>query len=925
MNNGINEKPDNEPENLSNYYFLKTIGKGTFGKVKLGVHIPTNEKVAIKVLEKSKIQSKKDLERIQKEIKYLKLFNHPNIVKIYEIVEDETNFYIIMEYVSGGELFNYIVKNKRLNEQETSFFYSQIIHIIKEIHKFKICHRDIKPENLLLTSNKTLKIIDFGLSNEYCDFLYTPCGSPCYASPEIISGNQYSGIAIDLWASGIILFSMLCGYLPFDDKDNDTLFSKILQCKVVFPKKYHLSEEAKDLIKKILQPNPTKRINLEEILNHPFLAYGNKRYKEKVNTGIFKQDELLINYMINEMKIPNEIELRKSILNNKHNGYTTTFNLLKKKYIEGRLNYSFKKSKTPMNFCIINPERKNNFIRSSRSIRKTLLACRYKEIENKKLNNNSLVKDIGNMIKQKFNENNNNIIIINNTDSSIHQPIKMNSLIHNLFTDNRNNNTINNNTVNNNSINNSSINNSIINNTKQNILSNSVNYRNNLRKISRKINSSVSIEKHLKEKLRGFNTSRVNNKLIKNEDHIQMQSPIISGYRLSKIKGKHARPKKYLNISLVNDSLVYSNNTMNISNNLPNNENYIIEPEYKTRHRLGTSVNRCFENNFINKNLYHQNEYKKKIISGLYIKCIANLDNSKKKIMHSWENSKDKDPKNSNKNDNNFNNSVENIDAVLNESINKANNSYYNTNNNINIEDENFNKNLNYNNKENIINSEIKPLNKHFRKLKYITLSNINKNNNKSIYDQSEKTKNKYLKTSPDLKGYEETSKISNKIGKMLPEKITVNKNKELPFYMREKLSLNLSSAGAGTRTEQKILNQRKAIYYSKKVTKPINCPKKETTLMKKYNTEYLLASVKLTAIKIREIIKKFCKEEGFTFIKDNIKFTIFLDKSKKNSFIAEIKTNDQDCNHEIKLIHNSGDEIKTKIIMKKLLFAVVK
>ena len=183
---------------LTNYEFIQTIGEGTFGKVKLALHNLTQEKVAIKILEKNKIKNQKDLERIEKEIKYLKMLNHPNIVKIYEIIEDENNFYISMEYVPGGELFNYIVKNKRLTDSESSFFYSQIIHIIQEIHKHKICHRDLKPENLLLSQNKTIKLIDFGLSNEYQDFLDTPCGSPCYASPEVIKGKKYSGLEIDL-------------------------------------------------------------------------------------------------------------------------------------------------------------------------------------------------------------------------------------------------------------------------------------------------------------------------------------------------------------------------------------------------------------------------------------------------------------------------------------------------------------------------------------------------------------------------------------------------------------------------------------------------------------------------------------------------------------------------------------------------------
>ena len=327
-------------DSLENYTFIKTIGEGTFGKVKLAIHKLTQEKVAIKILEKKKINNEKDLERIKKEIKYLKMLNHPNIIKIYEIIESEDNFYISMEYVSGGELFNYIVKNKRLNEDETSFFYSQIIHIIKEIHKHKICHRDLKPENLLLTQNKTIKLIDFGLSNEYEDYLITPCGSPCYASPEVIKGKKYSGLGIDLWASGIILFSMLCGYLPFDDKNNDELFKKILKCKIEFPKKNIISENAQDLIRKILEPEQSKRIKLEEILNHPFLSYGNKRYKEKIKIDINKQDKLIINYMENIMGISNKNDIIKdNINNNRHNHITTIFYLLKKKYNEGRFDY----------------------------------------------------------------------------------------------------------------------------------------------------------------------------------------------------------------------------------------------------------------------------------------------------------------------------------------------------------------------------------------------------------------------------------------------------------------------------------------------------------------------------------------------------------------------------------------------------------
>jgi 5'-AMP-activated protein kinase catalytic alpha subunit len=256
---------------IGNYLIKKTLGQGTFGKVKLGIYIPTNEKYAIKILEKNKIIEKDDEERVQREFKMLQEFNHPNVILVAEIFETIDRYYTVMDFCEGGELFNYIVKKRRLNEEESSFFYYQIIKGLEYIHSLGIVHRDLKPENLLLTKNHILKIIDFGLSNFYnkhSKLLKTPCGSPCYASPEMVSGNKYNGFKIDIWATGIILFAMLCGYLPFEDKDNDILFKKIKECKIDFP--HHLTNISKDLMKKILVTNPERRISINEIKKHPF-------------------------------------------------------------------------------------------------------------------------------------------------------------------------------------------------------------------------------------------------------------------------------------------------------------------------------------------------------------------------------------------------------------------------------------------------------------------------------------------------------------------------------------------------------------------------------------------------------------------------------------------------------------------------------
>ena len=258
----------------------KTLGKGTFSKVKLGIHKVTNQKVAIKILEKSKIVEKDDLERIIREMDIIRQLNHPNIARVYEMCESDDFFFIMMEYCSGGELFNYIVKNQRLSEDETSYFFYQIINALEYIHSKNIAHRDLKPENLLLDENNLIKIIDFGLSNYfYGKKLSTPCGSPCYASPEMVSGKKYDGFLIDIWALGITLFAMMCGYLPFEDEENDELFKKILECDLKFPK--HLSKCAKDIMKKILVTDPKKRITIKDIKLHPFYLNGKDIFEER--------------------------------------------------------------------------------------------------------------------------------------------------------------------------------------------------------------------------------------------------------------------------------------------------------------------------------------------------------------------------------------------------------------------------------------------------------------------------------------------------------------------------------------------------------------------------------------------------------------------------------------------------------------------
>eukprot|EP00826_Nyctotherus_ovalis_P005295 TRINITY_DN11192_c0_g1_i11.p1 TRINITY_DN11192_c0_g1~~TRINITY_DN11192_c0_g1_i11.p1 ORF type:complete len:218 (-),score=33.04 TRINITY_DN11192_c0_g1_i11:53-706(-) len=196
---------------IGHYALGKSLGEGTFGKVRVGTHMLTGEKVAVKILEKERIIDIADVERVAREIHILKIIRHANILQLYEIIETTEKLYLITEYISGGELYEYIATNKRIEEPEARKFFCQIISGVEYLNKLNIAHRDLKPENLLLDYAKNIKIVDFGLSNTYKEGerLKTSCGSPCYAAPEIVAGKKYNGLQVDIWSTGVILFCLL--------------------------------------------------------------------------------------------------------------------------------------------------------------------------------------------------------------------------------------------------------------------------------------------------------------------------------------------------------------------------------------------------------------------------------------------------------------------------------------------------------------------------------------------------------------------------------------------------------------------------------------------------------------------------------------------------------------------------------------------
>ncbi|XP_072980949.1 serine/threonine protein kinase OSK1-like [Typha angustifolia] len=275
---GSNRGGGNADMLLRNYKLGKTLGIGSFGKVKIAEHILTGHKVAIKILNRRTIRKMEMEEKVKREIKILRLFMHPHIIRLYEVIDTNTDIFVVMEYVKSGELFDYIVERGRLQEDETRRFFQQIISGIEYCHRNMVVHRDLKPENLLLDSRCNVKIADFGLSNVMRDghFLKTSCGSPNYAAPEVISGKLYAGPEVDVWSCGVILYALLCGTLPFDDENIPNLFKKIKSGIYTLPS--HLSASARDLIPRMLVVDPMKRITIREIREHPWFQARLPRY-----------------------------------------------------------------------------------------------------------------------------------------------------------------------------------------------------------------------------------------------------------------------------------------------------------------------------------------------------------------------------------------------------------------------------------------------------------------------------------------------------------------------------------------------------------------------------------------------------------------------------------------------------------------------
>ncbi|XP_057694043.1 MAP/microtubule affinity-regulating kinase 4 isoform X2 [Corythoichthys intestinalis] len=319
-----------EQPHIGNYRLLKTIGKGNFAKVKLARHILTGREVAIKIIDKTQLNPS-SLQKLFREVRIMKTLNHPNIVQLFEVIETEKTLYLIMEYASGGEVFDYLVAHGRMKEKEARGKFRQIVSAVHYCHQKNIVHRDLKAENLLLDANSNIKIADFGFSNEFMagSKLDTFCGSPPYAAPELFQGKKYDGPEVDIWSLGVILYTLVSGSLPFDGQNLKELRERVLRGKYRVP--FYMSTDCEGILRRFLVLNPTKRCSLEQIMKDKWLnvSYEGEELKPHKEPEEDFNDTARIDVMVG-MGFTRE-EIRDSLVSHKYNEVTATYLLLARK------------------------------------------------------------------------------------------------------------------------------------------------------------------------------------------------------------------------------------------------------------------------------------------------------------------------------------------------------------------------------------------------------------------------------------------------------------------------------------------------------------------------------------------------------------------------------------------------------------------
>ena len=317
---------------IGDYTLGTELGSGAFGKVVLGKHILTNEPVAIKILDKMILShTPDDYQSVRQEINILKSVKHKHIVQLYDVLQTPRHIFIIMEYCEGKDLLDYILTKSKLSEEESLKYFHQLINALFYLHSQNIAHRDIKIDNMLLDRNRDLKLVDFGLSTKYPDdnLLDQPCGTVVYAAPEVLQGREYHGMLADVWSSGIVLYGMLSGYLPFGEQNDEINRLNIIAGKINYPN--YFSACVKDLLMHMLDLDPMTRYTLQEVRNHPWFNSIDYKLIPGIIIGynLIPVDEKILDLCVTYNCDRNKV--KESVINNKYNSESALYYLLIKK------------------------------------------------------------------------------------------------------------------------------------------------------------------------------------------------------------------------------------------------------------------------------------------------------------------------------------------------------------------------------------------------------------------------------------------------------------------------------------------------------------------------------------------------------------------------------------------------------------------
>ncbi|XP_076272016.1 SNF related kinase [Rhynchophorus ferrugineus] len=342
------------------YDLEETLGRGHFAVVKLARHVFTGEKVAVKVIDKSKLDEISKAHLFQ-EVRCMKLVQHPNVVRLYEVIDTATKLYLILELGDGGDLYEYIIRHDQgLPEEKAKDYFRQIVRAISYCHQLHVVHRDLKPENVVFFKKLGIvKLTDFGFSNKFYpgQKLETSCGSLAYSAPEILLGDSYDAPAVDVWSLGVILFMLVCGQPPFQEANDSETLTMIMDCKYNVPP--HVSNECRDLISRMLVRNPEKRATLKEISTHPWLLGGNEENNTDTLTlplvsreQLSEDDHNFIVQKIVNGNIATKEEIQECLDKNEYNHITATYYLLAERKLRSKRLDLVNKNRRPENLAV---------------------------------------------------------------------------------------------------------------------------------------------------------------------------------------------------------------------------------------------------------------------------------------------------------------------------------------------------------------------------------------------------------------------------------------------------------------------------------------------------------------------------------------------------------------------------------------------